>query len=373
MNFEELNLEQKLIVFLSRKTFSIKTKESIGNIIKSSNINWFEILKYSIKNRVIGLVYYNLKEFNLTKNINPQILKLFEFYYIGNKNRNKVYLEELNKLMKEFNFRKIPCFPLKGAYLLQYFYKDLGSRSINDLDFLVNFYEFDSIDSLMKSYNYIQGDYDSEGDIIKEFCQEKNIAWKLKMHSFPSFTKKCESEFLHSFQIDFSFSLDLNKDIEPVKEMIEGSKNNIFLENKYFFIHLCCHLYKEATGAFWVNSSSDLNLIKFCDIREYIINFMDKQSLKESIIFAQKYNLEKSLFYTLYYLKEIYDDGYEYELLDLLNVNDTNFLNYFGEYDLSSELKWKKTFWERVFSENNKDELKDEKTYLKNFENFLNF
>ena len=45
--------------------------------------------------------------------------------------------------------------------------------------------------------------------------------------------------------------------------------------NKYdFFIHLCCHLYKEATTLPWVKMGRDMTFYKFCDIYMLMFAFL---------------------------------------------------------------------------------------------------
>ena len=103
----------------------------------------------------------------------------------------------------------------------------------------------------------------------------------------------------------------------------------------------------EAKHSSSISRAKDINMIKLCDIREYVLKFMTESDLNAAAIFAKKYNLEKAIYYTLYYLNEVYCDSYEVIIMKLLNVNDDNFFNTFGDSTLSDTQQFKKDFWER--------------------------
>ena len=109
--------------------------------------------------------------------------------------------------------------------------------------------------------------------------------------------------------------------------------------------------------------AKDLNLIKFCDIREYMLHYVNEAEKNEAIRFSKDYCLEKSIYFAMYYLNLIYSDGYENQIMDNLNIQDKQFLNSFGE-GKNDESFFKRNFWERFFSCNNKDELTSKPSFF---------
>lgn len=57
--------------------------------------------------------------------------------------------------------------------------------------------------------------------------------------------------------------------------------NLVTLEDKDFIIHLCLHLYKEATTSEWVFRRKDLNLYKFNDIYVLLVKYGSIEMYKE--------------------------------------------------------------------------------------------
>ncbi|MNO60343.1 hypothetical protein D3C76_509500 [compost metagenome] len=220
----------------------------------------------------------------------------------------------------------------------------------------------------MNELGYIEGEYDKRTNELKPVAKEKSMLWKTKMNNLLPFKKVNDCEYAKLTEFDFSFSLDLDLNLEPVERMVEASEpmsESPFqaLKPAHFFIHQCCHHYKEATNASWVILDNDINLIKFCDVREFVLQIMTTDDLQEAIDFAKIYGIQKAVYFTLFYLNLIYTDGYEEEMLNQLSIDDNEFLNYFGEKDFGYSLKWSKSFWDRMFSDSNKDEITETPKY----------
>jgi len=357
----ELSNEQNFLIQISRLTF-LKSNETELEALLSKNLNWIDIYRMAIKNKVLNLMWYNLSKMGYENYIPSNLERIAYFSYLGTKKRNKAYLEELKRIITIMNINGTSCVPLKGAYLIKHLYKDLGIRTINDIDCLIRHRDIGKVLSIMNKQGYIEGEYDNKTNSIKPVSRGKKILWNMKMNNLLPLVKISKSKYVKISEFDFCFSLDLDIKKEPVDIMIsrtitEGNDGFNYLKPSDCFLHLCCHLYKEATNSMWVMIEKDLNLIKFCDIREFVIQKMDESALEESVQFAKEYGLERAIYFTLYYLNEIYADGYENKIMNKLDLDNNSFLNTYGERDFGKGIIWKKSFWQRMFSDNNKDEL----------------
>lgn len=186
------------------------------------------------------------------------------------------------------------------------------------------------------------------------------------MYNLLPFVKKFEEDVLGRMVFDVSHALDFNLDSRPIDEMLSEAERTdlgLRLKKEHLFVHLCCHHYREASHASWIMLGKDLNLIKFCDVREFIISEMDEKEIHNAIEFAKKYGLEKAVYFTIYFVKEIYHDGYEDEILKRLSITDTRFLYQYGENEYDEVQTRKKDFWTSLFAENNIDELTEKPKY----------
>ena len=84
---------------------------------------------------------------------------------------------------------------------------------------------------------------------------------------------------LKYFELDLNFSLDYKSGSDNVREMLLHTES-VRIQNKkiltlqplLFFIHLCCHLYKEMTTLPWIKMKKDMTMYKFLDIAEFLRN-----------------------------------------------------------------------------------------------------
>lgn len=363
-----LTNEQKAVILTSRLTFSEQKKNELCELAKNK-LDWFEIFRIAIKNKVLGLLWNNLVIHDLDKSVPKRLSQVAHFYLLGTRERNKVFFSEMEQVINMAKSKGVICIPLKGAYLIPNIYKDYGIRTIGDIDFMIKKGDTNKLIEIMQSIGYVQGEYNSKTNSFDPLRREKQIVWKTKMSNLYPFKKISNSDYVKYTLFDFCFSLDLDLDTSSVEMMISKSEEDLkagyySLKNNDFFIHLCCHLYKEAVNAVHVVRSSDLNLIKFCDVREFIIQNMDSTQLNEALKFAKDNGLEKAVYYTLYYLNEIYCDGYETALLEKLEVENKDFIHEYGEKNYGQVYTWKKSFWERLFADTNEDELVSNPKYL---------
>jgi hypothetical protein len=117
--------------------------------------------------------------------------------------------------------------------------------------------------------------------------------------------------------------------------------------------------YNEAKHTVSIATLKDLNLIKLCDIREFIMACVAGDDFEQTIDFSIRHKLEKALYYTMYCLKEVYNESFEDNIMSRLKINDTSFLTLFGENTKNENYSFSKSFWERFFSCGNYDELQE--------------
>ena len=90
---------------------------------------------------------------------------------------------------------------------------------------------------------------------------------------------------------------------------------------------------------------------------------MNQVQIQKAITFAHKYKLEKAIYFTVYYLGRIYNDGYENAILNELNIEDTSFLFSFGENEYDEIQYRNKEFWSSFFDADNMDEIHGQTKY----------
>lgn len=366
MGKEQLTIEQKIILLTGRVTFSEEDIEELNSLVKQE-IQWSQLFALAIRHKMLGLFWYNINKYCKGIKVNNMYRQVANMYCLGTEKRNKDFLRDYAKIQNECKKQGIYFFPTKGGYLIPNLYKEYGIRSVNDIDSLVRTEDIGKLRKILNEMGYIEGEYDRQEKVIKPVIRQKQIMWVQKLSNLFPFQKLSDSPYLEFFDYDFCYSF--NKDSSPVTEIINSTvENNLDnLRPAHFFIHLCYHLLREAKSAVAILFQVDLNIIKFCDIREFLIQKMNENDCKEAIEFATKHSLLDSLYFTLFYVNELYGDEKAKRMLASIEVPDNDFINHYGDVDFKQTRVWNKNFWERLFAISNKDEIKDIPEFEKNF------
>lgn len=347
-------MEEKVIIMLCKCNLSEREIAELKRII-SQGVDWHRLFNLALNNKVIGLAYYNLVRYRLFTKVKPILFCLMKYYYIGNRERNIFLMQEQKNILEKMNANSIPVLKLKGGSLLDKIYKDYGSRTCNDLDFFCRIEDRSRIDVIMSELGYIQGEYDWENEEIQPLPRMKKIGWKANMNTFPIYMKKINNNpYVKFLEIDFSYAFDLRKDVSISNLVFRNSvANEMCLVDS--IIYLCCHLYKEAENDLWIEAKADLQLSKFCDIRE-TIRKLPGHDFEILIERAFELKCEEAVYYCTYYsyviykeemfwniLKSIEQKGYvlkrtKYDNLDYSQENTNVFMKRLFAYDNSEHL-----------------------------------
>ncbi len=358
----------QLIINLSRVHLTKEIIEESKKLIPQ--VDWSRLFTLAVKNKVIQLVWSHLRLFPETyEGIDSQYLKIFNMMYQTNKEKNKITFQEMVKLSKALEQEGTLSSPLKGG-LLAYEVFSEGQRSMNDLDFLISRDDLMKVVKVMKELGYVMGKYDPITKEIKQVSREVDVFWKINLNNLHPFVKSMDNIFEY-FDVDFSFYLDMAKNHQSTVEMLErgiyrniGGQSLYCLDVEDFLIQVCTHLFKEATNVFWVSQKADLNLIKFCDVREYVLQYQYEIDWDLFIERVRKYGYDKAIYYCFYYIKVLFNDDFCDQILAGFDL-DENFLNEYGQNDYDKSVKWEKDFMNRLFSVDNFSEIKEVSMYQK--------
>lgn len=356
--------EQRLLILTGRLTFSQNDIDNIISILDHEKINWFEFLKLTGYHKTIALSIYNIKRIVPSAHFPKYFKDLVNYLRYCTNIRNSKYQEQVRKIQDKCKERTITIIPVKGSYLIPNLYKDYSIRYSGDMDFLVRHRDIKAVEEVIKELGFIQGTFDSETNKISEISRAVKIKWNTFMSNLYPFLKLSDCDIFPYYKLDFRYALDdsLNKD--TVNDIVGDTATRGYTLPSNYLIHLCTHFYNEAKYTASIAAFKDLNIIKLCDIREFIIKYVNEDDWELVTKFSIKYQLEKAIYYTMYCLKEIYNDGYEENIMSRMNIKDMNFISSYGENALNENYSFKKTFWERFFSCGNDDELSNVPKHL---------
>jgi hypothetical protein len=116
------------------------------------------------------------------------------------------------------------------------------------------------------------------------------------------------------FEVDINFSLDykngtdnlVEKFLAKVRKKQTAACLIPTLCDEDFFIHLCAHLYKEATTLPWIKMGRDMTLYKYCDIYMLLAQNSDEQ-MQRILQRALQLGLEKICAYAILETMELFE------------------------------------------------------------------
>ncbi|MBR3686751.1 MAG: nucleotidyltransferase family protein [Clostridia bacterium] len=260
------------------------------------------VLGHLFFNRMQGVAYDTLKKSGLLGNVNREFRNSLGAAYYQNVQKNQSFRQCVVMLSEILSHCNCNAAMLKGAYLCAH-YPD-GYRTSNDVDLLVLPKDVTTIGNLLTAAGFKQGNI-RNGEFIPATRQEIIESKMMRGETIP-YIKEVNLPFMRFFEVDINFSLDyknsngdtLSSMLSNVRIINEKELSILTLSNEDFFIHLCSHLYKEATTLPWIKMYRDMTLYKYCDIYLLLSEMTDNQ-LYRVFNRAKELGLEKICAYAI--------------------------------------------------------------------------
>lgn len=228
-------------------------------------------------NRMNAIAYGVLKERNLLGQINREFKNPLADSYRQNKEKNISYFKCVNMLSDILFEHKNRYAMLKGALLCGLY--PGGYRTANDIDLLVRPGDITKIGDKLLKEGFIQGD--TRSGKLRPADRSEIIESKMTRGETVPYILEVNLPYMPYLEVDINFSLDYkNGDKNTLDDMLyytasayNGHGKIITLEKSDFFIHLCSHIYKEASTLPWIKMRRDMTLYKYCDIYMLLHDF----------------------------------------------------------------------------------------------------
>lgn len=271
-----------------------------------------EVLGHLFFNRMQGIAYGVLKDNDCLGRVNREFRNSLKGAYEQNIEKNNSFMQCVALLSETLQAYSGRYAMLKGAFLCGA-YPD-GYRTSNDVDLLVRPCDVTVIGDALTKAGFRQGNI-RNGRFIPAERREIIESKMLRGETVP-YILEIGLPKMRFLEVDINFSLDYkNSDVTVLNAMLEqitdidNGKVKISTLNKYdFFIHLCCHLYKEATTLPWVKMKRDMTLYKYADIYMLLDNMSDVD-VSDLFDRARELELEKICAFAVLQTAELFESG----------------------------------------------------------------
>lgn len=310
----DLSRENKLILRCARINLDNDKIQELRESI-SSNLDWNYILKSALKNGVSSLFYKNIKKYVDGGVVPSWVMSSLKDGYFDVTSRNLLLREETKGILRMFAKDRISVVTLKGMALLETIYRDIGLRPIGDIDLLIKREELGKIDKVLKQLGFSSPfnwkDY-------KDICISKylNSLYYLKgQGKIPIIIH------LHWHIINttvpanlYGDKIEMDKFWEGAEETTIAGVKSLIMAPHHLLIHLSEHILRHSYDRY----------ILFCDIYEavnYYKKRLDWDLLAQDSI---KFNLNKPVYYSLYFTSKFLEAGIPKGTLDILKPSHFN-------------------------------------------------
>lgn len=236
----------------------------------------------TIIDRGIGPLFYNKLPLLVNANQIPPVVKtkLQQVYY-KTLSRSVVLYEHFREAMKLFNEAGIDVIALKGIYLSEKLYGDIGLRQFSDIDLLVKVVDAEKCISILGQSGYRSSEYK-----VADFVRKNT-----EILHYPPMIKNGVSVEIHTklHKNSEKYKMDVKqvwKNASPVT--LNGAK--VYVPDIYHqLIHLCLHLDKHFRGG-------HVQFTCFNDICNFVESNLNLINWNQLIEICKTYRCESIVF-----------------------------------------------------------------------------
>jgi hypothetical protein len=135
-SMKQLQPEELFILACAKIEPSAEEIDRMNNLIPQIK-KWDYTLKLAIENGMAPLVYKKIPLLGNGSMVPEGVKEKLSQTYLKTLSRNMVLYEHFRQIATEFSKVGIDVIPLKGIYLAEFLYKDIGLRQMSDIDLLV--------------------------------------------------------------------------------------------------------------------------------------------------------------------------------------------------------------------------------------------
>jgi hypothetical protein len=308
---DQLNFssEDKLLLYCAMASANEDATTNIIEILMS-RLNWDYIVKNSIIQEVSPLLYWNLSKIDGGKSVPANILANLRKMYHGTFFRNALLYNELSNILNAFKGFDIDVVVLKGAFLAEVIYKDIGLRPMNDIDLLIKKEDFQRVKMEMAKLMYYPKIFPSK--IRENRCTTLSEELQFKNQDRTSIIE------IHwdILPVQSPFKIDISKLWENVKPVKIAGIESLMLAPEDILLHLCLHLDKHLYSS---GAPSATPLRNYCDIAEVIRHYKETINWSYLLQSSKNYGIEEPIYQGLSVASQCFGAFVPAEILRQLN------------------------------------------------------
>jgi len=247
--------------------------------------DWNHVVKAATQNGLAPLVYSTISKLNDKSNIPEFAINTFQKYYYKTLSKNTVLYDSFKTITTIWNNSNIESVALKGIYLAESVYKDIGLRQLSDIDLLVPYDKDDRCAQLLIEIGY---SYESlyKSEFIKSTKQDKHMAMLIKngvgieIHRFLNYA-------------DTKFNIPIADYWKNTQKVTIADSSVLKFNPNYLLLSICIHLDEHIIDG-------KMHFIAYIDILWIIEKFKEEINWISFTEMCKRYNCISNVYSHIY-------------------------------------------------------------------------
>jgi Uncharacterised nucleotidyltransferase len=327
-----LGSEWTILELLARGIFDDSERQMVRDLLVADTLDWGELLEQALRHKMLPMLAHHIISAAFRFDVPTTIYMHLESALEWNRCQIDVFRRETVRVAQGLAGRGIQFVVTKGMTFESTLYGSLGTRHMNDIDFMIAPRDREAVMSVMQEFGF-HPFYDWARDPRRE-----EISSRLNRDHLPKLAREIDEPGTRIINIDVANSLTWTKspfDV-PVEEALENPVEQAVpgmpgvsipcFRPVYQFLFTALHLFREAWLQKFVDFGNDVGLMKFGDVIRLIDQDRNELTDGELLRIMQTHNVTDAVAWVLRHMDETFQTR-TLELLALEKYGDEKLLS----------------------------------------------
>jgi hypothetical protein len=317
-----LGLEWTILELLAREIADDSERQTVRDLLLSSTLNWGELLEQALRHKMLPMLAHHVISENLRFEVPTSIYQHLESVLDWNRQQIEVFRREAVRVAQGLSSCGIQFVVTKGIAFESTLYGNLGTRYMNDIDFMIAPRDREVVLGKMQELGF-RPFFEWAKDARRE-----EISSRLNRDHLPKLARDVDYPGLRLINVDIANSLTWTKSPfeVPVEEALEHRVEQSVpgmpgvslpcFQPTYQFLFTALHLFREAWLQKFVDFGNDVGLMKFGDVIRLIDYYRAELGNGELLRVIETHKVTDPVAWVLRRL----DDTFQTHALELLSL-----------------------------------------------------
>jgi hypothetical protein len=319
-----LGPEWATLELLARGIVDHTERQMFCDLLVSDTLDWGELLEQAVRHKMLPMLACHVISSELRFEVPTAIYQHLQSALEWNRWQIELFRRESARVGQKLADCGIQFVVTKGMAFESSLYAGLGTRYMNDIDFMIAPRDRDAVMAAMKQLGF-RPFFEWAKDPRRE-----EISSRLNPDHLPKFVRDVNQPGVRTINVDIANSLTWTKSpfdapveealTNPVSQPVPGMTGVSLpcFRPTYQFLFTVLHLFREAWLQKFVEMGSDVGLMKFADVIRLVEKHREELATDELLQLMASYRVTDPVAWVLRHL----DETFHTDTLELLRLED---------------------------------------------------